>query len=118
MKAGRSARKVESRSLQSKVGFTASGVGGPSYATDSLRLGALLGPPLPCVIDRLKRERRIDEKEGTFAIRRLGGLFFRNRSLTGHRNLSTMTFVRIPFVLKIVSWGQMALRKQHEKGTG
>jgi cyclopropane fatty-acyl-phospholipid synthase-like methyltransferase len=31
----------------------------------------------------------------------------RNRSLTGHRNLSTMTFARIPVALKIVSCGLM-----------
>src|SRR5262245_8124651 len=36
------------------------------------------------------------------------GIVGARRSLTGHRNTSTMTFLRLPFVLKIVSWGQMS----------
>ena len=33
----------------------------------------------------------------------------RYRSLTGHRDLSTMTSVRIPCVLKVGSWGQLGV---------
>jgi hypothetical protein len=49
---------------------------------------------------------RLPSRGGPVATSRTGRQFLRYRSLPGHRNLSTMAFVSMPFVPKIGSWGE------------